>query len=231
MEIKKNLKTLDVKISKLATELGISRPTLDTYIEYYEKGIKIPNEVYQKIFEFLFSSGKMTSIEFAQKYDYVKRVMLADAKETIETGFNDKREKYLSSKIVETVSSGTMSRELLEFIFLFSNNYHVDLVRAICMYFNYTNGFKDIITEVPPDLDKALFSQLAILFENYNAQAIEMNKDSYKKLVEKNQSMFEKKRPKASDDEILRYIKDHLENSNSIDLDVLRKMMKDREDK
>ena len=32
MEIKKNLKALDVKISKLATDLGISRPTLDTYI-------------------------------------------------------------------------------------------------------------------------------------------------------------------------------------------------------
>ena len=36
MEIKKNLKSLDIKISKLATELGVSRPTLDAYIEYFE---------------------------------------------------------------------------------------------------------------------------------------------------------------------------------------------------
>lgn len=48
MEIKKNLKALDVKISKLATDLDISRPTLDTYIECYEKGQPIPNEGYQK---------------------------------------------------------------------------------------------------------------------------------------------------------------------------------------
>ena len=125
MEIKKSLKSLDVKISKLATELGISRPTLDTYIDYFERGIKIPNDVYQSIFEYLFSSEKMTSIEFAQKYDYVKRVMLADVKKTIETGLSDKREEYLANKISETVSSGAMSRELLEFIFLFSNKFTV----------------------------------------------------------------------------------------------------------
>ena len=53
MEIKKNLKALDIKISKLATELGVSRPTLDAYIEYYESGQSIPNEGYQKIFEYL----------------------------------------------------------------------------------------------------------------------------------------------------------------------------------
>ena len=35
MEIKKNLKALDIKISKLATELGVSRTTLDAYIEHY----------------------------------------------------------------------------------------------------------------------------------------------------------------------------------------------------
>lgn len=230
MEIKKSLKTLDVKISKLAAELGISRPTLDTYIDYFERGIKIPNDVYQSIFEYLFSSEKMTSIEFAQKYDYVKRVMLADAKKTIETGLSDKREEYLATKITEVVSSGAMTQDLLEFIFLFANNYHVDLVRAISMYFNYTNGFKDIAKEEPSEIDKALFSQLAILFESYNAHDIEINEDSYRKLIEKNQSVFEKKKPQVSDEDILRYIKENLGDSDSIDLDVLRKMMNDREE-
>ena len=230
MEIKKSLKILDVKISKLATELGISRPTLDTYIDYYERGIKIPNEVYQNVFEYLFSSDRMTSLEFAQKYDYVKRVMLADAKKTIETGISEKREEYLSAKIVENVSSGSMSPELLEFIFLFVNNYHIELVRAISLYFNYTNGFKDIVKDEPSELNKAFFSQLAVLFENYHARDIEINEDSYRKLTEKNQSMFEKKKPKVSDEEILRYIKESLGDSDSIDIDVLRKMMNDRED-
>ena len=230
MEIKKSLKSLDVKISKLATELGISRPTLDTYIDYFERGIKIPNDVYQSIFEYLFSAEKMTSIEFARKYDYVKRVMLTDVKKTIETGIIDKREYYLASKITEAASSGAMSRDLLELFFLFFNNYHIDLVRAISMYFNYTNGFKDIAEEEPSEIDKALFSQLAILFESYNANSIELDEESYKKLFEKNQAMLEKKKPKVSDEDILRYIKENLSDSDSIDLEVLRKMMNDRED-
>lgn len=172
----------------------------------------------------------MTSIEFAQKYDYVKRVMLADAKKTIETGISEKREEYLSVKIAETVSSGALSSELLEFIFLFLNNYHIDLVQAISLYFNYTNGFKDIIEDEPSDINKAFFSQLAVLFESYHARNIEINEDSYRKLTEKNQSMFEKKKPKVSDEEILRYIKENLGDSDSIDLNVLRKMMNDREE-
>ena len=80
MEIKKNLKALDIKISKLASELGVSRPTLDAYIDYYERGKLIPNEGYQKIFEYLFSGKEVNSVDFAHRYDYVKRVMLADAK-------------------------------------------------------------------------------------------------------------------------------------------------------
>ena len=111
---------------------------------------------------------------------------------------------------------------------LFANNYHVDLVRAISMYFNYTNGFKDIVKEEPSEIDKALFSQLAILFEKYNARNIVINEDSYQRLIEKNQSIFEKKKLKVSDEDILRYIKENLENSDSVDLDVLRKMMNDR---
>ena len=103
-------------------------------------------------------------------------------------------------------------------------------MQAISLYFNYTNGFKDIIEDEPSDINKAFFSQLAILFESYHARNIEINEDSYRKLTEKNQSMFEKKKPKVSDEEILRYIKENLGDSDSIDLDVLRKMMNDRED-
>jgi hypothetical protein len=98
------------------------------------------------------------------------------------------------------------------------------------MYFNYTNGFKDIDEEEPSEIDKALFSQLATLFESYNARDIEINEDSYRKLTEKNQSMFEKKKPKVSNEDSLRYIKENMGNSDSIDLEVLRKMMNDRED-
>ena len=55
MDIKKNLKDFDIKISKMAIDFGVSRPTLDSYIECFENGKEIPNEAIQAIFVFLFS--------------------------------------------------------------------------------------------------------------------------------------------------------------------------------
>ena len=135
MEIKKNLKSLDIKISKLATELGVSRPTLDAYIEYYENGQQIPNEGYQKIFEYLFSGEEINSVEFAQRYDYVKRVMLADAKTGAELSLQAKRENSVVKNIVDILDSGTLEAPLVEFINLFINNKDKDLVKAIYYYF------------------------------------------------------------------------------------------------
>lgn len=229
MEIKKSLKTLDVKFSRLASELGISRPTLDTYIEYFEKGIKIPNEAYQRIFEYLFSTEQMTSIEFAQKYDYVKRVMLSDVKRAVFCGIEEKREQYLACRIAESVSSGKLSTELLEFVFLFINHCDVPLVRAIYMYFNYSNGYKDITEDEPSALDKAFFSQLSLLFEKYRSRCVETDEEGYQRLVQKNQTLREKKKPKVTDDDILRYIRENLGDSGSIDIEKIRKMLNDRE--
>ena len=128
MEIKKNLKALDIKISKLATELGVSRPTLDAYIEYYENGQPIPNEGYQKIFEYLFIGEEMNSIEFARRYDYVKRIMLADAKAGVEKAIHVERENKIINNIREILATGTVDEHLIEFINLFINNRDNDLV-------------------------------------------------------------------------------------------------------
>ena len=101
MEIKKNLKALDIRISKLASELGVSRPTLDSYIECFENGHAIPNEGYQRIFEYLFSGEQINSVEFAQRYDYVKRVMLSDAKAGAEKNISDQRQDSILKNIKE----------------------------------------------------------------------------------------------------------------------------------
>jgi len=231
MEIKKNLKALDVKISKLATDLGISRPTLDTYIEYYENGQPIPNEGYQKIFEYLFSNDEMNSIEFAQKYDYVKRVMLKDAKAGVERSFSEQREVMLSDKVKNMIDSGIVDKPLLEFINLFANNKDNKLVNAIYMYFNYTNGLVDMNNNDIDELDKVLFSNFAKLFEDYKNGNIELNEQFFNQILEKNQSLFEKKRAKPTQTDIINYIKDNLNDGTELDVEALKKMIATMEDK
>lgn len=231
MEIKKNLKSLDIKISKLATELGVSRPTLDAYIEYYEKGQQIPNEGYQKIFEYLFSGEEINSVEFAQRYDYVKRVMLADAKTGAELSLQAKREKSVVKNIVDILDSGTLEEPLVEFINLFINNKDKDLVKAIYYYFNFTNGFIDLSNVDVEEKNKALFSQLSKLFNDYQNDSIELLPDYYEQIVDKNKRIFDKKKIKVNDSDIIEYIKNNLNESSDLDIEVLKQMIASREDK
>ena len=231
MEIKKNLKSLDIKISKLATELGVSRPTLDAYIEYYENGQQIPNEGYQKIFEYLFSGEEINSVEFAQRYDYVKRVMLADAKTGAELSLQAKRENSVVKNIVDILDSGTLEEPLVEFINLFINNKDKDLVKAIYYYFNFTNGFIDLSNVDVEEKNKALFSQLSKLFNDYQNDSIELLPDYYEQIVDKNKRIFDKKKIKVNDSDIIEYIKNNLNESSDLDIEVLKQMIASREDK
>ena len=231
MEIKKNLKALDIKISKLATDLGVSRPTLDAYIEYYEKGQAIPNEGYQKIFEYLFSGEQINSIEFAQKYDYVKRIMLADAKAGAEKVIHDERENKILNNIKEVLATGTVDEYLIEFINLFINNRDNDLVKAIYMYFNYSNGFADISKREIEQKEKAIYSQLAKLFSSYKDNSIELLEEFYNQLQSRNQELIEAKTIKVRDSEIVDYIKTKLSNSEELDIEELKSLIASREEK
>lgn len=229
MEIKKNLKALDIKISKLATELGVSRPTLDAYIEYYESGQSIPNEGYQKIFEYLFSGEEINSIEFAQKYDYVKRIMLADAKVGVEKAIHDERENKILNNIRDVLATGIVDEHLIEFINLFINNRDNDLVKAIYMYFNYSNGFADLSKREIEEKEKAIYSQLAKLFTNYKDNSIELLEEFYNQLQSKNQELIEAKTIKVKDSEIVDYIKTKLNESEELDIEELKLMIASRE--
>lgn len=229
MEIKKNLKALDIKISKLATELGVSRPTLDAYIEYYESGQSIPNEGYQKIFEYLFSGEEINSIEFAQKYDYVKRIMLADAKAGAEKAIHDERENKILNNIREVLATGTVDEHLIEFINLFINNRDNELVKAIYMYFNYSNGFADLSKQEIEQKEKAIYSQLAKLFSNYKDNSIELLEEFYNQLQSKNQELIEAKTIKVRDSEIVDYIKTKLNESEELDIEELKLLIASRE--
>lgn len=229
MQIKKNLKLLDIKKSKLAYDLGVSRPTLDTYIDCYENGHAIPNEGYQKIFNYLFSGEEISSIEFAQRYDYVKRVMLNDAKNEVAKSKAYKRQDIILKNIQDILHSGTLDQSVVEFINLFINNKNNELVKAIYLYFNFTNGFINISDYKLSDKDKALYSQMFKLFKDYNDDNIEMLTIYFEKVKEKSKKNFEKKQFKVNDSDIVEYIKNNLADSSNIDIEVLKEMINSRE--
>ena len=229
MEIKKKLKSLDVKLSKLAAGLKVSRPTLDTYIDLYEQGLPIPNDAYQNIFEYLFQNAEeMNTIEFAKKYDYVTRIMLNDASKGAEQIKKDEREHELL-EMVQNLINEDLSTPLLNFIRLFVKNKDKDLVNAIYMYFNFINGFEELDSSEVSEIDKTLYSNLHLIFKKYNDNSLELNEEELNEVLTKNKELFEKKKIKVSDSDIVNYIKDNLNDNNEINIDILKSMLASRE--
>ena len=69
--IKAVLKRNNILLSEFADSINISRPTLDVYIRNYDSGGRLSNNLFQKIFDFLFSDVQMSKEDFQKRYVYV----------------------------------------------------------------------------------------------------------------------------------------------------------------
>ncbi len=80
MNINQYLKSIGKTKKDLANELGLSRPTLNLYIDKFENGKKIDNERYELIFKRLFSDRIVSKKLFDKKMDAVKYLLERDKK-------------------------------------------------------------------------------------------------------------------------------------------------------
>lgn len=225
MNIKEQLKSIDVKISKLAGGLDISRPTLDSYIDLYERGEKIPNEKYQEIFDYLFSSENSSAIEFAQKYDYVKRVMLSEVKHGIESDAEAKRRAFLSQSIVGCANDKETSLETLEFVFLIMRSASNPAIKLLSEYICLSNGITDWEGREMSEEEKAYFSSLSAFFDAFKNGELKIDDERVKMLLDRNAEMNGHRNRSPKDKEIEDYLRSQGLNPKSIDLNYLKKML------
>ena len=76
--IKKYLKSIGITQIYLAEALNISRPTLDLYIDLYEKQKNIPKERYNIIFQKLFDEKIDDKDEFLRRLDISRTLLNRD---------------------------------------------------------------------------------------------------------------------------------------------------------
>ena len=81
------------------------------------------------------------------------------------------------------------------------------------------------------ELDKALFSNFSQLFEEYKKGNLVLNTESYNQMLEKNRSMFEKKKAKLTQEDLINYIKAKLNDESELDVETLKQMIATMEDK
>lgn len=226
MNIKEQLRAIDVKVSKLANGLEISRPTLDSYISLYERGEKIPNEKYQEIFDYLFSEKNASAIAFAQKYDYVKRIMLAEVKQNMEDESAAKRRAFLSGSIIACANDESTNLETLEFIFLLMRNAESPAIKLLIEYICLSNGITDWNGKEMSEEEKAYFSSLSAFFDAFKAGKLKINKKRVDALLERNAEMNgHRANKKPKEQELMDYLAAHGLNPANIDIEYIKKML------
>ena len=225
MNIKEQLKAIDVRISKLASGLEISRPTLDSYIDLYERGEKIPNEKYQEIFDYLFSEENASAIAFAQKYDYVKRIMLAEVKKGMEDEATAKRRSFLSGSIIACANDEATKVETLEFIFLLMRSAENPAIKLLIEYICLSNGITDWDGKKMTEAEKAYFSSLSEFFDAFKSGNLKVDEERLAALLERNAEMNGHRVKKPQEQELMDYLASQGLDPANIDIEYIKKML------
>ncbi len=200
MKIKDILKENSVKLIELSNILDISRPTLNSYIDEFERNGKISNKEYNSFLK-----------KISEKSYKNREELLRDINELRETLVNKKFSDLLPEnlillqniydKIYEDMKGKDKVVPIYKFIDSAINNYGED--KALSGYINYTlylNGLKEI-KEITVD-DKILVSNIFPIMKKYEKSQLKMNDeglrefynrvDEIKKIREERYQKFEK---------------------------------------
>ena len=189
-----------MKLIELSNILDISRPTLNSYIDEFEREGKISNKEYDSFFK-----------KISKKNYESKEELLGDINEFRELLVNKKFSdllpenlrllKNIYDKIYEDMKGKDKVVPIYKFIDSAINNYGED--KTLSGYINYTlylNGLKEI-KEITTD-DKILVSNIFPIMKKYESSQLKMNDeglkefynrvDEIKKIREERYQKFEK---------------------------------------
>ena len=200
MKIKDILKENNVKLVELSNALNISRPTLNLYIDEFEREGKIPNKDYDSFFKKISEKGYKSREELLEYINEFKKFL--DNKK-----FNDFLPENLDilqsiyNKIYNDMKGKNKVIAIYKFIDSAINNYEEDKVLSgYINYILYLNGLKDI-KEMKAQ-EKALVSKLFPIMKKYEESGLKVDSlglkefytraDEIKQNREKRYQKFEK---------------------------------------
>ncbi len=185
MDIKKKLKEeIKINLSEFAKELEISRPTLNSYIEMFERGEKIGSDKHQLIFEKLFTNESITREQF---YEILNRYhKLLERDKILGTLDYDVKTTDLMASIIEKMKDDVNEKDYDEDMYTFINI----LIRSykkektflrLAKYFLYLNGNKDV-SEIQDD-EKTFISNCYKLMSAEKSSNLSFDEDYFNKFL------------------------------------------------
>ena len=178
MKIKNILKENNVKLIELSSILNISRPTLNSYIDEFEREGKISNKEYDSFFKKILKKTYTCREElFVDINEFKEFLMKKKYGDFLPENLNLLQSIY--NKIYKDMKGKNEVVAIYKFIESAINNYGED--KALSGYINYTlylNGLKDI-KEITAD-DKILVSNIFPIMKKYEKSELEINDEGLK---------------------------------------------------
>lgn len=222
LDIKNKLKLLGITLADFANKLGISRPTLDNYIDMYEQNIVIPKEKYQSIFERLFSrdiDNKENFLKILEScHNLIERDRLLGTFE-LEAGKTD-----IINSVIEEMKKDMYSNNSDDDIYIFINmcirSYKREKIfKKIARYFLILNGVKSL-DAVAEDEYIYLSNYYKLFYEDKN-DLLEINKEYNDLFFKKIKEIKEqgKKKKEMLEKMLIEKVKEKIQDSLSLGID------------
>lgn len=208
--IKQYLKEVGITQKVLAERIGLSRPTLDTYIDLYESGQTIPKERYDIIFKRLFEGGNLSAEDFEIKLQQAEGLLERDQKYgTID--LEPEAADYVSA-IIRNMNKDLRQENWNEDVYIFINilisNYrNNEIFNQLVEYFIYLNGIRE--TDTIKEKQIPYFANMFRAFRNLVDNSDAYEEQDYKKFLNRCAEIREHKKKAANEKE--NTIKDRLQ--------------------
>ncbi len=182
--IKRQLKKYHITLTQFSDDFNISRPTLNTYIDYYENNQELPSDVFQRIFDYLFNEESIDEAEFNERYRYVqdyyyRKYTNRGANDLL--GYSRQSERNYNSLLM-TIQKDMVEKNISDLKFMLINyilkNDEEQLDQYIDFYLSFYGAKKFNVSKYR---DNKL---IVLLYKAMQDKNQKMKKDDYKTLDE-----------------------------------------------
>lgn len=194
MGIKEYLKQVGITQKELAEKLGLSRPTLDSYIAMYESNTQIPKERYKIIFERLFGEGTKSNGEFINVLNQMEALLSRDKNYGI-SDLEPIAADYISlalRNMKKDVSKEGWNRDVYTFINYVVLNYrNNELIEQLVEYFIFLNDMRRISSI--QDYQKPYFANIYKTFKGLGERPDLYDEQDFRDFVKRCKEIQSKK--------------------------------------
>lgn len=171
LNVKQYLKNVGITQKEFAERIGLSRPTLDTYIEMFESGQTIPKERYDIIFNRLFNNDGDSAEIFSKRLQKVEELLGRDQRYGT-SDLEPEAADYVSlivRNMNRDLKKADWNKDVYTFVNLLITNYREnEIMQQLVEYFIYLNDIRNVesISEEQIPYFANIFKALHGLSEN-----------------------------------------------------------------